>query len=311
MDENLKDGHQNKDWIIYAAIAIVAVTIICGVLVGSLYYLQQSGRSLPFSSELQTLMAGEGAAIEHDQSTPAAESQTRPSFALPTMGGIEIPTRKPGESITSTPIPTATTPNLTGNQYLDNTTLIDDFSSDSLGWPVVSGGDATIQYENETYTIQVRGANSTEIAIAPAPFNPSYILFDVWRTPGVQQGTFSVFCQYQDARNYYFIEFDLQNRKVQFGQMVDNVFIPLTVPDANLSYWIPVDALKLSPENVNTIGVDCRLGVINLLVNDEFVRLVPVNSPFDNPGGVAFSVSTSDNTGPEGYQVFFDNVFIR
>ena len=311
MEETPKEDSQEKNWIIFAAIVIIAIAAICILIAGSLYYLNWRGENLPFTAELQTLMAENPTTEDSLPATPEVEYSAPPPFALPTLPQFEIPTRQPTEPVLLTPEPTATLPNLTGNQYLDDFTMIDDFSSNAFEWPEIDNGIAIIQIENEAYSFHLLGAGTAEQVIAPVPYDPSYILFDVTATSANQDGAFGVICQVQDVGNYYFIEFNLQEQEVRFGKIANNQFTPLTEPDNNFEYWVPVNPLSPDPGAVNTIAVDCRLGVINLLVNDEFIQTVPVNTSFNAPGEIGFFVRTFDSAEPGGYQVYFDNVLIR
>jgi hypothetical protein len=317
MDEKPKEENQEKNWIIFAAIVIIAIAAICILIAGSLYYLNWRGKNLPFTAELQTLMAENPTPEASLAASPGVETPAPPQFALPTLPLFEFPTRQPTEPVSPTLEPAATLPNLTGNQYLDEFTMIDDFSSNAFGWPVRDENLSIIQFEDEAYSIQIKhdeffyDQGHLDYALIPVPFTPSYIQFDVWALAGEQDGTFGVFCQYRDNFNYYYIDFNLESREVLFAKIEGDQFIPLTELDSNGDYWTPVDALKPSPDEANRIAIECRLNVINLFVNDEFVQMVPIRSPINSPGDMAFFVYVFEFAETEGYKVFFDNVLIR
>ena len=108
------------------------------------------------------------------------------------------------------PVPTDSGPTLTGDQRVDDHSLYDDFSSDALGWPVFDDGKTIIQYESEAYRFQIAEADYVDWAYFPVDFIRYQIWFHVQGLPGQQDGTFGVFCQFQDVDNYYYAEFDLQ-----------------------------------------------------------------------------------------------------
>jgi hypothetical protein len=209
--------------------------------------------------------------------------------------------------------PTVVEPNIpsasqTGEQHLDDHSLFDDFSSDALGWPVFDDGKTIIQYENETYSFQIAETDYVDWAYFPVDFVSYEIWFDVHGLPGQQDGAFGVFCQYQDADNYYYAEFDLQDNSYILAQIVNGEDIPLTKQNSVGQFWYETDAFKSSPEAVNRIGVSCYLDSITLFINDQMVDQVNVQQPFDQPGEAAFFVYTFDFAGPNGYKVYFDNV---
>lgn len=209
----------------------------------------------------------------------------------------------------STPIePTQSGSTLTGNQRLDEHSLFDDFSSDALGWPVFDDGTTILKYENQAYSFQIKEPDYYDWAYLPVEFTAYEIWFDVQGLSGPQDGTFGVFCQYQDEDNYYYAEFDLQENNYMIGQILDGEYIPLTKQNSSGEYWQESVALNSPATTANRIGVSCYLDSITLYVNDEWVDEVSVSQPFDQPGEAAFFVYTFDFAGENGYKVFFDDV---
>ena len=100
-------------------------------------------------------------------------------------------------------------------------------------------------------------------------FIPYEIWFDVQGLPGRQDGTFGVFCQYQDADNHYYAEFDLQSNSYIIAQYLDGEDIPLTKQNNVGQFWYETDAFNSSPTAVNRIGVSCYLDSITLFINDQ------------------------------------------
>ncbi len=206
------------------------------------------------------------------------------------------------------PVPTDSGLTLTGEQRLDDHSLYDDFSSDALGWPVFDDGKTIIQYENEAYSFQIAELDSADWAYFPVDFVPYEIWFDVQGLPGRQDGTFGVFCQFQDTDNYYYAEFNLQDNSYILAQIVNGEDIPLTKQNSVGQFWYETNAFKSSPEAVNRIGITCYLDSITLFINDQRVDEVSVSQPFDQPGEAAFFVYAFNFAGENGYKVFFDNV---
>jgi hypothetical protein len=282
---------------------------ICGVIAIFLYNLQNP--FMAFGLSTATLVA-----------EIAPTSTEVPS--LPT----EIPTRTPIPESTELPVPTEPPPTmkpasptpgptfeeespLTGDQYRDEFSIFDDFSSKALAWPEFDDGITIIKYEQEAYSFQVTGSDYFDWAYAPVDFWPNVMQFDVWGLPGTQNGTFGVFCQYQDIDNYYFVEIDLETHEFVMGQYLAGEYVPLTIPDENGQYWLGADPLRPYPDDVNRIDLSCSQEFMVLTINDALVYHVTITDPFPNPGEMALFVYTFDFAGPEGYKVFFDNVAVR
>jgi hypothetical protein len=206
------------------------------------------------------------------------------------------------------PVPTDSGPMLTGEQHLDDHSLYDDFSSDALGWPVFDDGRTILKYENEVYSFQITEPEYIDWAYFPVNFIPYEIWFDVQGLPGQQDGTFGIFCQYQDVDNHYYVELDLQSNSYIIAQYLSGEDIPLTKQNTVGQFWYETDAFKSSPEDVNRIGVSCYLDSITLFINDQMVDQVNVPQPFDQPGEAAFFVYAFSYARENGYKVFFDNV---
>jgi hypothetical protein len=199
---------------------------------------------------------------------------------------------------------------LTGDQRREDHSLYDDFSSEALGWPVFDDGKTIIQYENEAYSFQIAEPEFIDWAYFPVDFVPYEIWFDVQGLPGQQDGTFGVFCQYQDVDNHYYAEFDLQDNSYILAQYLNGEDIPLTKQNTVGQFWYETNAFKSSPEAVNRIGVSCYLDSITIFINDQMVDQVNVPQPFDQLGEAAFFVYAFSYAGENGYKVFFDNVEI-
>jgi len=197
---------------------------------------------------------------------------------------------------------------LTGLQRKDDFSFFDDFSSPALGWASYNNGVTTLQYEDQAYSFQLKDPGRFDLAYWPVDFIPYEISFDAWSLEGQQDGTFGVFCQYQDVENYYYVEIDLLTKEYTIAQSLNSEYIPLTAKNASGKYWQSTNALKLSPTAVNRISVSCYLDTIMLSINDQLVDNVSISQPFSDPGTGAFFVYTFKFAGEDGYKVYFDNV---
>ena len=199
-------------------------------------------------------------------------------------------------------------PVLTGKQQLEEFALFDDFSSDALGWPIYDDGKTIMQYENGMYSIQITEPAYIDWAYFPIKFSPYEIQFDVQGSPGEQDGTFGVLCQYQDVDNHYYVEFNLQTSSYIVAQYLDGVDIALTKQNTAGQFWYETDALNTSQNAVNNIGVGCYLSNVILIINNQLVDNVNIPTPFTEPGNAAFFVYTLSSANEDGYKIYIDNV---
>ncbi len=247
---------------------------------------------------------------------PAAEESN--PFAMPTTPALAAPTSPaaPTELPPASPSPTmlpAPTPSLmlTGNQYLDDYSFFDDFSSDSLGWPLYDDGVTIMKFENEQYSLQITEPEYIDWAYFPDyDFIPYEIWFDAQALPGAQNGTFGVFCQYQDVDNHYYVEFDLETNSYIIAQYYNGEDIPLTQQNTVGQFWYETSAFAPSPTDVNQIGISCYLDSITLFINNEFVDSVNISQPFSQTGDAAFFIYAFSFADENGYKIFIDNVSV-
>lgn len=214
---------------------------------------------------------------------------------------------------TATPIPNSIQPTktnaspLTENQQTKEFYLFDDFSSKALGWPEFNDGTTIIQYEDGQYSIQITKPDYFDWAYVPVEFKPFEISFDVTGLPGPQNGTFGVFCQYQNENNHYYVEIDLETRSYIIGQYANGEDHVLTSTNPD-NPWQMADPLKAMPTETNHIGISCYQDFITLFINDEWVTEVAIKYPADNPGDMALFIYAFDFSNSNGYKIFFDNV---
>jgi len=105
--------------------------------------------------------------------------------------------------------PTAVLPTAlpsTGPQFRDAHMIKDDFSSEALGWPLFDDGKTILKYENNSYSFQIKEPDLFDWAYLPIDFSPSEISFDVVSPQSLQDGTFGVFCNFQDEKNYNYMD---------------------------------------------------------------------------------------------------------
>jgi hypothetical protein len=226
---------------------------------------------------------------------------------------LPVPTGQPfiPEPTSPAPLAPATSePSLTGEQLVSDFYLFDDFSSDALGWPVFDDGKTILKYEQGQYSFQIAEADYVDWAYAPVAFSPLDISFDVRVPANPQNGTFGVFCRFQDADNYYYVEFDLSAGAYVIGEVVADKQIPLTPKNAQGQYWQETSRLDATPGAVNRIAVTCYPDFINLFINSEWETEASVTEPFDEAGEMAFFVYAFPFAEDEGFKVFFDNVEI-
>jgi len=297
-------------WLIPVGIGCMGLICICGLAAIVLYNMQTpfSGFSWTTPTSVPEIVA----APTEIQSQPEVPAETQPPEPTDWPTAV-APTETPWPTAepTEAPSPSPEEPVFTGNQYRDEFSLFDDFSSKALEWSEYDDGISIIQYEQEAYSFQVTGKDYFDWAYAPVDFWPNAIQFDVWGLPGTQNGTFGVFCQFQDIDNYYFVEIDLETHEFVMGQYLAGEFIPSTPPDEDGQYWLSADPLKPYPDDVNRIDLSCSQDFMVLAINDALVYHATISDPFPNPGEMAFFVYTFDFAGPEGYKVFFDNVGVQ
>jgi hypothetical protein len=193
------------------------------------------------------------------------------------------------------------------SQHLDAHSLFDDFSSDGLGWPRYDDGTTLLDYEDQAYSFQVTEPAYYDWVYFPGEFIPYEIQFDARAASQADDGTFGVFCQFQDEDNYYYVEFDIAGKYYLIGQVVDGTDTDLTSPVNGPEDGPNTDALN-PPTAINHIGVSCNLDSISLTINGKSVADVRVQKPFDQPGPAAFFVYVFEDASEKGYKVYFDNV---
>lgn len=306
MNDQFQSAPEKRNkWILPVGIGCVVILCLCGGAVGGFFLLQNQVVSIISDAGFEDLLPTEfRSIIEETALAPIVEVTEMPEATQPPIEEPSTPTDQP-----STPPDDSTMPG--DGQYQDEFTLVDDFSSNAFGWIEYEDEITILKLENGAYSFQVLEPAYYDWSYVPVDFFPSFITFDVYGLPGEQDGTFGLFCQYQDEFNYYYVEFDLQTNEYVIAQIVDDEYILLNEPLAEDYDWLTTSAFSENPEDTNTITVDCTLDTFSLIINNELVNSVFIEDPFTNPGDMAFFVFAYEFAGTEGYKVFFDNVVVE
>ncbi len=249
-----------------------------------------------------------------DQAGETIDAVTTEVSVLPTeTSGVAAATlpaedTSPPPANTQAPQPTLSQEgSFTGQQYLDDVSLFDDFSSDYFDWQVYEDEITIIKYENSAYSFQIAQPDYYDYTYVPAGDYPNYIEFDVQGLPGPQNGTFGLMCQLQDGDNYYYVEFDLELREYLVGVVKNGEHELLTPLNEDDNNWQPADSFTSLPEQTNKIAVDCTLDALTLSINGTQVYTTTFADPFATEGEMAFFVFAFSFADENGYKVFFDN----
>ncbi|MBN1249768.1 MAG: zinc ribbon domain-containing protein [Anaerolineae bacterium] len=189
---------------------------------------------------------------------------------------------------------------LTGDQYLDDVTMWDDFSSKAMGWAEGETENGGWHYIEDAYVIY-DNVGMYIISGVPVDFAPTGINFDAALSPGLPDGEYGVICHYEDTGNFDAVALHPAEGSYQVTQLVDDEFINLTDP-----LWQPAPQFDTAIEAVNTIGVECLDDEIGLFINNEFVGRWTLTVPRAPSGMGLYVYSYYD--GEEPYRVVFDNV---
>jgi hypothetical protein len=321
------ENTKRSPWITVLIIGVVLIFLcICALVIGggAAYFFMQSGESIPgkfeinLGSEEEEQPVPTQPAIQNVMPTTAVE--TEPATAKPTprkATAVKTPTEEvaqeepaieqPPEEAAEPPASDSAT---TGMQERSNNRILDDFSSDSMGWAIDKDDYVDLKIINGAYSIHNLTPDDMEWVYFPLDFRPYEIKFDVRGPSGNQDGTFGVMCQYIDKENYYYVEFDLSNNTYTIAELIDDEIIPLTKENSSGQYWYQAKSMKSPPTSTNSITVSCYPDNITLFVNNKLVDQVDVTTPIEQDGRGAFFVYTYDFADENGYQVFFDNVEI-
>jgi hypothetical protein len=238
-----------------------------------------------------TQEAPDGESAQDDNADAMEETAPTPTEE-PTAQAT--PTKEP-----DTPAPTAA-PSLTGDQYLDESTMWDDFSSKAFGWSEKTDGDGGRTYVDDAYVIYDR-VGIYIVSDVPVDFTPTSIDFEAALDVGLQDGEYGVICHYQDDANWDAVGIHPAEGTYHVAQLVDNEYIGMTSP-----LWQTAPNLDTTLGAVNQIGVECLDEEIGLSINGEFVGRWTLQIPREPRGMALYVYGYSDDIEP--YSVIFDNV---
>jgi len=294
----MEEKSKNK-WLVPVGIGCAVLLCLCLVGVGAVYFLgDRVAGQLPF--DLGQFSDGDLLPEPGEDAQPGGQLNVTEE-AFPADSAAD-------ESEDTTPPLPGTT--YTGGQYVSDTEMFDDFSSDSLGWLEFDDGSTILKYENQMYSFEITETDYLDWTYVPAPFYPSTIQFDVQARPGEVDGSVGVNCLYLDESNHYYVEIDLGFQDAIFAMVKDDEFVPLTEQNDDGQYWQKLSYLNSPPESVNTIMVTCTPETITLYVNGQFEYEIQVSDPLAGPGDMALFLYTYE-TAASGYKVYFDNVLVE
>lgn len=207
----------------------------------------------------------------------------------------------------------------------------DDFSSNQ-GWPQHDEHDLYTQVEDGRYTVHLKEDNATFFAFPPLDFSPEMGSVDIVVPADFRsaQGTFGMVCGFHPTaatataatataasataasaakanasgveNSFYRIEIDPGQRRY--------AVLRQTGADENVltdDNWRPLTGLGHNPA-INNLTVSCSGGQINVKVNAvEQARIWLGAGETFAQGKMGLFVSTWEDTGPQGYEILFDN----
>ena len=301
-----------------AAAAIVLAVLVIGIVMGLAALMRGNGPAAGTAVPAATAAAVATEVADPAQPVPLGDATDPPPTAAP-----EVPTTTPAQdddadapeiaptaaeelptpdTPTETPETAAppTAPSLTGDQYLDDTTMWDDFSSKAFGWSEKTDGDGGRTYVDDAYVIYDR-VGIYIVADVPVDFIPSSIDFEAALDVGLQDGEYGVICHYQDDANWDAVGIHPAKGTYHVAQLVDNEYIGMTSP-----LWQASPNLDTTSRAVNQIGVECLDEEIGLIINGEFIGRWTLQVPREPRGMALYVYGYSDDIEP--YSVVFDNV---
>jgi hypothetical protein len=295
----MEEKKTNK-WLIPVGIGCVVLLCLCVVIPAILYFTLGNTFTdqIPFDIDGFTDLG----VPEQDGPTvdipPVNTDSTDPEIDVepPSNVGPDVPTGPTGKE-------------MTGGQYVTDTELFDDFSSDALEWPIYDDGITILKYENQGYSFEITQPDYVDWAYVPTPFFPSKIQFDIEGTSTYEDGTFGVFCNYQDEDNYDYAEFSLHYLDVVFGMTRDGEYSYLTEQNPDGEYYLELSNMY-SYSTPNTIKMDCTPTLLTLWVNGQLEFEIPIASPLPDLGDMALFIYTYEDAA-NGYKVIFDNVLVE
>jgi hypothetical protein len=224
----------------------------------------------------------------------------RPADPEPTSTPRPSPSPRPSATAAPTTTPEPTAPVLTGEQVLEDHLIMDDFSSEALGWSQKADEDIGRVYVEGAYVIY-DGVGMYVASDVPVDFTPTTIQFDAQLGGGMEDGEYGVICHYQDDENWDAVAIHPLEGSYHVAQLVDDEYVNVTNP-----LWQPASAIDTEPYAVNTVIVECFEDEIGLFINDAFIGRWALPTPREPSGMALYVYGYYDDEEP--YQVIFDNV---
>jgi hypothetical protein len=140
------------------------------------------------------------------------------------------------------------------------------------GWADVNDEVQSWSFEEGHYVLHLYKAEYSAWAYLPSEFTPTTIGFDAAVLPGFEQGGYGVICYYQDEDNYHAVTIDPYYREYTIGYAQNGDYQTLLE-----ELWMPSQAMKDSPYDINQVLVICDPDVISLFVNDTLETQIPVS----------------------------------
>lgn len=286
-----------KKFPVWAIIVIVLVALcMCGFLIAGGIYLVGKAAMPGIEEAVNTAV----------QEMPELESAMQTLTAIPELMETAVPniveTTIP-EEFTEEPTAEAQPDATSGETFISDTALFDDFSGEDLDWAVYQDTVGDQGYEDGQYFIHVTESAYVIWAYVPGDFYPTSLEFDAKIPEGYEEnGTLGVLCNYQNEDEYTYVDIDVYNGEVQFGYSTADDLLAMTDED-----WITVDSFDSNVNASNHYAVTCDPNSISLSVNGVFVSEVPVTITIDS-GDMALYGFTWDEVDSNGMKALFDNV---
>lgn len=179
----------------------------------------------------------------------------------------------------------------------DDPTTSDDFRRDNDTWNIEPDEDATFFYRGRTFHIKVDAPKWIGWSAGEITTTDFLLEVDTQYVDGPTDAEYGVIFRQVDADNYYFFAI---SRSGSYGlwRLEDGEW-------QTLVEWTQTDAIDISEDALNRLGVLAEGAQLTLLVND--VALTQLEDETFASGKVALALGTFDEAGAE---VAFDNLDI-
>ena len=179
----------------------------------------------------------------------------------------------------------------------DDPTTSDDFRRDNDTWNIEPDEDATFFYRGRTFHIKVDAPEWIGWSAGEITTTDFLLEVDTQYVDGPADAEYGVIFRQVDADNYYFFAI---SRSGSYGmwRLEDGEWTTMVE-------WTQADAIDISEDALNRLGILAEGAQLTLLVND--VALTQLEDETFASGKVALALGTFDEAGAE---VAFDNLDI-